>query len=460
MLFSARRGFLFASLSAALLAGTMGAAPAMAQTLDQAFVQSYQTNPQLLSARARLRATDERLPQAQAGWRPQVSTNAAVGRLRTEQVSTRTNKETLTPKSYGLSVSQPLYRGGRTEAGTERAKNEIQAERQRLVATEQQIFLDTATFYVNVIRDQAVVELNANNELVLRQQLQAAQDRFRVGEVTRTDVSQAEARLASVIADKQAAEGQLRSSKASFARSTGLEATNLTAPTVPQQLLPATLSDARELAQSSNPAITAAQYDEGAAKLTVDEVRGELLPTVSLVGDISRRHNQQIGVDRTASASLTLQVQAPLYEGGSTYSRVRAAKQTAGQRKTDIDVQRRSAVEQATQAFEQMMSARARIESLAAQIRANEIALEGVRQEAVVGSRTTLDVLNAEQELLNARVSMVRSQRDEQVAAYTLLLSTGRLTARQLGLAVPLYDAEENFRAVDGKWLGTDIGQE
>jgi TolC family type I secretion outer membrane protein len=368
--------------------------------------------------------------------------------LHTEQVSTRTNKQNLTPKSYGISVTQPLYRGGRTEAGTERAKNEIQAERARLIATEQQIFLDTATFYVNVIRDQAVVELNANNELVLQQQLQAAQDRFRVGEVTRTDVSQAEARLASVIADKQAAEGQLRSSKASFT------------PIVPLQLIPTSLEEARTLAQANNPAITAAQYDEGVAKLAVDEVRGELLPTVSLVGDVSRRHDQQIGVERTSSASVTVQVSAPLYEGGSTYSRVRSAKQTAGQRKTDIDTQRRSAVEQATQAYEQMKSAQARIESLAAQIRANEIALEGVRQEAVVGSRTTLDVLNAEQELLNARVSMVRSKRDEQVAAYSLLSATGRLTARQLGLAVPLYDVEENYRAVDGKWLGTGIAQE
>jgi TolC family type I secretion outer membrane protein len=440
MVFSARHGILMGSLSAALLLGTMVAVPAMAQTLDQSWTQSYQTNPQLLSGRARLRATDERLPQAQAGWRPTVSTSASVGRLHTEQVSTRTNKQNLTPKSYGISVTQPLYRGG--------------------IATEQQIFLDTATFYVNVIRDQAVVELNANNELVLQQQLQAAQDRFRVGEVTRTDVSQAEARLASVIADKQAAEGQLRSSKASFTRSTGLEPTNLSTPIVPLQLIPTSLEEARTLAQANNPAITAAQYDEGVAKLAVDEVRGELLPTVSLVGDVSRRHDQQIGVERTSSASVTVQVSAPLYEGGSTYSRVRSAKQTAGQRKTDIDTQRRSAVEQATQAYEQMKSAQARIESLAAQIRANEIALEGVRQEAVVGSRTTLDVLNAEQELLNARVSMVRSKRDEQVAAYSLLSATGRLTARQLGLAVPLYDVEENYRAVDGKWLGTGIAQE
>uniref|UniRef100_UPI0037C0DF78 TolC family outer membrane protein n=1 Tax=Elstera sp. TaxID=1916664 RepID=UPI0037C0DF78 len=322
MVFSARHGILMGSLSAALLLGTMVAVPAMAQTLDQSWTQSYQTNPQLLSGRARLRATDERLPQAQAGWRPTVSTSASVGRLHTEQVSTRTNKQNLTPKSYGISVTQPLYRGGRTEAGTERAKNEIQAERARLIATEQQIFLDTATFYVNVIRDQAVVELNANNELVLQQQLQAAQDRFRVGEVTRTDVSQAEARLASVIADKQAAEGQLRSSKASFTRSTGLEPTNLSTPIVPLQLIPTSLEEARTLAQANNPAITAAQYDEGVAKLAVDEVRGELLPTVSLVGDVSRRHDQQIGVERTSSASVTVQVSAPLYEGGSTYSRV------------------------------------------------------------------------------------------------------------------------------------------
>lgn len=460
MFFFGRCGFWLANLLAVALAGSMGVSPALAQTLDEAFVHAYQSNPQLLSARARLRATDERLPQAQSGWRPTVSSSASIGRLRTEQTTRSIRRATLTPKSYGISISQPLFRGGRTSAGIDRAISEIHAERARLTGVEQQVLLDAATSYLNVIRDQAVVELNANNELVLRQQLQAAQDRFRVGEVTRTDVSQAEARLASVVADKQAAEGQLRTSKASLARGTGLEVKSLTTPTIPKSLLPTSLVEARDLAQSSNPAILAAQYDENVAKLSVEEVSGELLPSVMLVGDLGRRYDQQFGIERTASAGLTLQVQVPIYEGGVTYSRVRSAKQIVGLRKTDVDAQRRAAIEQATQTFELITSARARITSLAAQIRANEIALEGVRQEAIVGSRTTLDVLNAEQELLNARVALVRSQRDEQVAAYTLLASTGRLTARQLSLDVPLYDVEQNFRAVDGKWIGSGLYEE
>lgn len=438
--------------------GLLGAPTvAGAQTLEEALIAAYQNNPQINSYRQRLKATDERLPQARAGWRPTVSVSGSIGKSRLESDSYGPKAVELDPKQVSATITQPIYRGGRTTAGIERSKQEIQAERARLLNTEQSVLLETTTAYLNVLRDQAVVELNASNQQVLNTQLTATRDRFRVGEVTRTDVSQAEARLAGVVADRINAEGVLEISRATFEKMTGLTATQLKPPAPPLAQLPASLDEAQELASRDNPAVVAAQFDEAAARNVIDEVTGELLPTVSLVGTVSRNEGTQIRTEPVTSAQITAQVSMPLYEGGGTYSRVRAAKQTAGQRRTDIEVARRAAIESSTQAYQSLGSARARIESLKSQIRAAEVALEGVRQEQTVGSRTVLDVLNAEQELLNSQVSLVRSQRDALVAAYQLLSATGRMTAKTLNLPVSLYDVEANFNEVSGKWIGTGI---
>lgn len=438
--------------------GLLGApAVAGAQTLEEALIAAYQNNPQVNSYRQRLKATDERLPQARAGWRPTVTMSGSIGKSRLESDSYGPKAVELDPKQVSATITQPLYRGGRTVAGIERSKQEIQAERARLQSTEQSVLLETTTAYLNVLRDQAVVELNSSNQQVLNTQLTATRDRFRVGEVTRTDVSQAEARLAGVVADRINAEGVLETSRATFEKMTGLTAKQLKPPAPPLAQLPTSLEEAQNLASRDNPAVVAAQFDEGAARNSIDEVTGELLPTVNLVGTISRNEGTQIRTEPVTSAQITAQVSMPLYEGGGTYSRVRAAKQVAGQRRTDIEVARRAAIEAATQAYQSLGSARARIESLKSQIRAAEVALEGVRQEQTVGSRTVLDVLNAEQELLNSQVSLVRSQRDALVAAYQLLSATGRMTAKTLNLPVSLYDVEANFNEVSGKWIGTGI---
>ncbi len=446
---------LVAAVSLSALLST--AAPVSAQTLEEALSKAYQTNPQLLSQRARLRATDERLPQARAGWRPTVTASASAGRSRLDIDGSPQAPFELSPRQANVQINQPLYRGGRTVAGTERAKQEIQAERARLFAVEQEVLLNTASAYLNVIRDRATVDLNSSNQQVLQTQLEATQDRFRVGEVTRTDVSQAEARLAGVVADRIAAEGQLQSSLANFEKLTGFSINSPQRPSIPEALLPKTLDEAQSAAAEFNPSVVAARFDEGASRNSVDEVRGELLPTVSLVGSIAYQEETSANSRPQNNAQILAQVQVPIYEAGAVYSRVRAAKQQANQRRIDIETTRRNAIEQATQAFQNLQSARARITSLTSQIRAAEIALDGVRQEATVGSRTVLDVLNAEQELLNARVSLVRSQRDEVVAAFTLLLSTGRLTAQRLTLPVEIYDFESNFRDVENRWLGTGI---
>lgn len=440
---------------ASLLAATALSSPAHAQTLEEALAAAYSTNPQILAFRSQLRATDERVAQARSGWRPTVTLSGTAGYSRTERQGVSNDPTELQPRTSTLTVNQPVFRGFRTTQATARARNEVQGDRARLAATEAQVFLDVTTAYLNVLRDAAVLELTASNEAVLTRQLSATNDRFRVGEVTRTDVSQAESRLAGARADRIAAAGTLQSSSQAFERLLGTAPRGLVAPAVPTGL-PSSQDEAQQVAMTNNPQVIAAQFDEAASREGVDEVRGELLPQVNVVGELVNQREVQIGGVQTNIARATVQVSVPLYESGSVYSRVRAQKQVANQRMILIEQQRRVAAESAAVAYQQLNTARARLTSLASQIRASEIALEGVRQEAAVGSRTVLDVLNAEQELLNAQVSYVRSQRDELVAAFSVLSAIGQLGARQLQLPVELYDVEENYREVENRWIGTD----
>ncbi len=448
----------------ALLAGTAivaaGAlAPVRAQTLEQAMATAYATNPQLVAQRAQLRSADESVAQARSGWRPTVTVNGSVGENQIDSQGA-TSPTTLHPKSAGLTITQPLFRGFRTILGTARATNQVKAERARLFVQEQNVLLAVAQAYLDVLQNAAVVELNVSNEQVLRRQLEATQDRFRVGEVTRTDVSQAEAALAGAIAARISAEGALITSRQVFEQQVGMQPRGLVAPAVPPNL-PKTIDDAAAAASNDNPNVIAALFDEGAAREQVGEIRGQLLPTLQAVGTVSTAQETSTtgstSQNYTNSASVVLQLQVPLYEAGSVYSQVRAARQVDTQRQITIEVNRRQVIQQATSAFQNLQTARASISSLAAQVRAAEIAEEGVRQEAAVGSRTVLDVLNAVQAVLNAQVSYVRAQHDDLVAAYQLLSASGRLGARQLKLPVELYDYEANYNDVEHRWFGTDI---
>lgn len=433
--------------------------PVSAQTLEEALAQAYLGNPTIEAERAQLRATDELVPQALSGYRPNVEAVLDYGwsrqdaRTQVGDVDQNTN-----PGGVNLSVTQPIYRGGRTQASTSRAENLVQAQRASLLAVEQDVLLTAATAYLDVVRDQAVVDLNLNNVQVLQRQLDAFTDRFEVGEITRTDVSQADARLARAISDRIQAEGLLQASRAAFSRVVGLAPGNLSAPS-PAFQLPASLEETVTLAQANNPNVVAAQYAEEAAGDAVDEVRGELLPEVGLRGTVGRNWDPSSSIDRADSASVTAQVTIPLYQAGVVSARVREAKHTAGQRRIEIEETRRQVTENAIRAWELLTTARAAIRSRQAQVRSADIALEGVRQEADVGARTTLDVLDSEQELLDARVELVRAQRDEIVAAFQVIAATGQLTARQLGLPVQYYDHESYYRNVRDKWYGTDISK-
>lgn len=439
------------------LAVAIATQPVQAETLMNALAKAYSTNPSLQSARATLRATDEGVSQAISGWRPSVTATGTSAAKQVETSTTPGNKADTNPNTLSLSLNQSLYAGGQTTAGIESAEHSVRAQRARLSSSEQSVLLNAATAYLNVIRDQAVVELNEKNEEVLRSQLEATQDRFNVGEITRTDVNQAESRLAGATADRIQAEGTLKSSRANYANLMGeapgtLEPANVTLP------LPGSLDDALTLAEDTNPTVLAAVFDEKAALSNVDSTRGKLLPSVDLSGTATRSLDTVSDNywSNAFEAKVTLSV--PLYQSGSVYSQVRAARQTAAASRLSSDQTKRDVAELVRSAWETWVTTQARIEAIKTQVIAAETALEGVQREASVGSRTVLDVLDSEQELLDARVNLVKSQRDETVAALTLLSAVGNLTAADLNLGVDLYDPQGHYQQVRGKWFGGDVG--
>ena len=438
------------------------ARPAAAQTLQEALALAYSNNPTLQSARAQLRAVDENVPQALAGWRPTVQVTGSFGQSTQSVVGAAlpgNNAQTRTPwrsrdtVSTQAAVTQPIYRGGRTTASTRRAENQVLAQRARLIATEQQVLQDTVNTYVAVIRDQEEVRLQINNEQVLTRQLQATNERFRVGEITRTDVAQAESRLAGSRASRADAEGRLQQSRATFARLVGQPPQRLVAPQ-PLRVPVASAQEAGTIASQNNPNVVASLFDEAAARDLVDVNFSTLLPQVSVTGALSRNDNSTTDGIRQNGSSVTANLTVPLYQGGAEHAQVRQARQSAQQARQVVEDQRRAATQQATQAWETLTAARAQVESVRAQIRAAEIALDGVQREAIVGSRTTLDVLNAEQELLNARVSLVRALANVITASHSVASSLGRLTARDLSLPVQIYDMEAYYREVRNRWAG------
>jgi outer membrane protein len=449
-----------ATIAAALvLAATSGSA----QTLTEAFAYAYNNNPQLAAQRASLRATDETVPQALSNWRPTVNFTgqAAFNRAGNEipnaftGASTPTTFASFVSKSLDLRVTQPLYRGGRTEAATRQAINTVQAARAQTLAIETTVFQAVAQAYLDVVRDQTLVEVARNNEAVLRKQLDATRDRFRVGEVTRTDVAQAESSLAQATAQRIQAEGNLENSRANFARAVGHPPGRLTMPRE-RPALPATREEALSLAMNDNPNVISASFTELAARDNVDFVRGQLLPQVSIIGDLNRSFAPSFTLRNTRldTASVTAQVTMPLYEGGAIYSQTRAAQQTVGQRRSQVDDARRAAVQGATQSWETLQANRAAIASFGSAVRAAQIALEGTQQEALVGSRTVLDVLIAEQQLFTTQSQLVTAQHDAALQEYILAAATGRLIAPELRLPVQLYDMESHYKLVKDKWAG------
>ena len=427
-----------------------------ATTLQDALAQAYLTNPALLSARAQLRSVDEGVPQALSGWRPTLTINTgpgfAYGSTTTGGIASRDNR---TLVSSGVSLTVPVYQGGSTSASTHQALNQVLAQRARLMASEQQVFTDTVSAYVMVIESQQMLKLSVNNEIVLARQLEATRERYnRLGEVTLTDVSQAEAALAGAQADRESAANNLLTARATYKRQVGEMPGELVDPQ-PLQLPFRNEAQVSLSAANNNPNVIAAMFADAAAKDGIDLAFSALMPTLSVQATASTSSNSSVTGQKSTGGQLLLSASLPIYQGGAEYSRVRQARQSEQQARTSVDDTRRQTVLQAIQAWNTLQATRSIIERNRAQVRANQVALEGVSREASVGSRTTLDILNAQQALLATRSTLVSSLANLVTNSYAVAAAAGRLNARDLALNVPLYDETEYFQSVKDRLFGT-----
>ena len=441
---------------ASVLAVMMPITGVHAETLQDVLASTYDNNPTLKARRANVRGVDEQVPQALSGWRPQVF---ATGEIAAQSHDTNVPgvDKNSNPREAALTVSQPIYTGGQTVASTKAAEATVLAARSGLESTEQGVFRDAVAAYMNVLRDEALVDLNRNNSVVLRRQLDAANDRFQVGEITRTDVAQAEARLADSISNLIQAEGNLRSTRANFERIVGRPPLDLEEPGVPSDF-PESEEAALTIGLDNHPDIMAARYSEESSRHDIRATSGQLLPSVDVNGSLSTGRDLSSTISSNDTARIGAVLTVPLYQSGAVYSQVRQARQINSQRMQEIEETVRAVRESVIQSWELLETSRSRIGASEEAVRANTIALEGVEQEAQVGSRTTLDVLNAEQELLQSRVDLVTARRDQYVAIYNVLAAIGKLNARDLALNVDYYDPNANYDRVRNKWFGTDGG--
>ncbi len=429
---------------------TTAIAPASGDAFVDALVATYKENPRIEAERQRQKATDESVAQAVSGFRPNVSASYGRGRQRTSFDGGDWNHSDTEDK--GLSVEQPLFRGFGTISEFKSAKQRVLAGAYQLSAVEQQVMLQGIAAYMDVVANTSILELARNNRDVLSKQLEASNERFGVGEVTRTDVAQSEARLSQAKTQVIASEGRLISGIAEFERVVGYKPEGTLTPPENIPSLPSTLKEALEQAAAANPQLLSAVHSAKSSDYDVRTNQSVLLPRVALVGNMSRQEGAGVlGSSQFDQDSVTLQVSVPLYQSGAEYSKVRQAKNVARQRKEESHDARRTADEDVTHAWEQLETAIDTIRTREDQITAAEIALEGVKQEQEYGARTILDVLDAEQELFNARTNLVAAQRDRVIAAYSLLLTLGRLTPKNLSLPIKDYDPVEHYN--DVWWL-------
>lgn len=445
MVLSVRQKIL-ASVAAMMMLG----APAQADTLADALRLAYETNPSLAANRAALRATDENVALARAAMRPTVSLSGSANFAQNPAFSGAITDT----YSAALNASLTLYDGGQSSLALEAAKQAVMANRAGLRAVEQQIMLAAIIAYVDVQRDGAAVELARNNVRLLREQVQATQDRFEVGAVTRTDVSLAEARLAGAQANLAAAQGMLARSNENYRMVIGVAPHNL-APRPALPALPASLAAAEAAAQANHPQIAAAIHGERAAML--DMQRARAARGVTIQGQASVGVTSAPTPIGPSSSSVSITGSIPLYTGGSLVALVRQAGSVLERRMAETQDARRQVSQNTAIAWANLQVARAAIEANRLQVEAAQIAYEGTQEEARLGTRTTLDVLNAEQEKLNAQNSLNAAQRDAYVAGYNLLAAIGALTADQLNIGIPLYDPDVHYNQVRNA-PATDLG--
>ena len=450
--------------AAVLLMAHVGLTPALADTIEAALVRAYQNNPQLNAQRAQVRFTDENVPQALSGYRPKVALSGSLGYqytdINTTQGGSPTNivrsefHGTDPPRAAGLTVTQNLYNGNQTANKTRAAESQVSGAREALRVLEQTVLLSAATIYMDYLRDSAIVEVQKSNTRVLEQTLKQTRDRFNVGEVTRTDVAQSEAQLAAGKTQQLTAEANLTTTRANFRRIIGNEPVALAPGSPVDRFLPGTLPAAVDLSLVENPNVTAAMFGIDVNFLQVKINEGALLPTLNLVTAVQQAYEQTLTTYRQFGASTIAQLSIPVYQGGAEYSLIRQSKETLAQQRLNLEMTRDQTRANLVTAWGQLVAGKAQVASAQAQVTASEIALNGVREEAKAGQRTTLDVLNAQQALVNARVALVTAQHDRVVASYSVLNAVGRLSPQVLKLATDVYDPSVHYQQVRDSWFG------
>ena len=458
-----------AARSALRLAGAVASAlavasPAAAETLESALSRAYQANPALNAARANLRATDEDVNRFQAGYRPNAAISADIGvqtfqgRLGGGALGGGSSGGAVTlntrPGGAGLTVNQNIFDGFQTDNRVRSAESTVLSTREGLRQTEMNTLFNAAQAYMNVLSDTATLELQRNNVEVLEEQLRQTRDRFNVGEVTRTDVAQAEARLAGARSQVSAAEAALRASIGIFRQIIGVEPRQLAPGRPLDRYVPASLDQAILIGLKEHPQILASLHAVDVAELQVKVAEGALYPQAQVTGAVQQRYDQQFPGDNGVTASIVGRVNIPLYQGGGEYAAIRQAKENVGRARLIADQDRDTIRASIVRTWGNLEASKAQVIASQAQVQANEVALNGVREEARVGQRTTLDVLNAQQELLSARVALIRAQRDRVVNSYDVVQAVGRLTVRFTSLPVTPYSAREHLDQVRDLWFG------
>lgn len=445
-----RAGIAVTAIAAVLASSQVGA-----ETLESALVRAYRGNPTLNSGRATVRYTDEFVAIAQSGYRPQVNLSADIGSQYTNgRIGGATFNQTTTPGGAGLIVSQTLFNGFQTDNNVRRYESTVYSQRETLRFTELSVLYAAVQAYMNVLSNTATLELNRNNVEVLEEQLRQTRDRFNVGEVTRTDVAQAEARLAGARSQVSAAESTLRTSIGIYRQNIGVEPRSLAPGRPLDRYVPGSLDAAVTIGLQEHPQIYSAIHALDAAESQVKVLEGQLYPQVTVQGSVQQRYDSTFPNDNSVAASLIGRVTIPIYEGGQVYAQVRQQKELVGQLRIDVDRIRDQVRAQIVDFWGRLEAAKAQVIAAQAQVQANEVALNGVREEARVGQRTTLDVLNAQQELLNSRVNLIVAQRDRVIFSYGVVQAMGQLTARFTALPVEAYSAKIHFDQVKDLWFG------
>ena len=439
--------------------------PAVAETLADALVKTYQNNPQLNAERSRQRGTDENVPQALSGYRPQLvaSLSAGLQAVRNVLPDNTIQSTNLKPWTIGLTVTQVLFNGYKTANNVRVAEFQVKSGREALRNVEQGVFLDAVTAYMNVMANYALTEAQKTNVQVLREIQATTQRRLNAGDVTPTDTAQAESRLSRGLADLNAAQVALAISKQIYSEVIGEPPAGLTAASPVDRLIPPSQSTSLETASHEHPAVLGAGYDVDVATTSIKLAESALLPQLSVQGSVSRQvqNDPTLSVQKEDQASVVGQLSVPIYDGGMAASQTRQAKEVASQSRMVLEQVRNQTRTAVISAWVSNEGTKVALTASESEVRAAEIALQGVRREAAGGQRTTIDVLNAQQDLTNARSRLIGAQRDRVIASYTLLSAVGRLDTHTLNLNTPDYSPDVHYYQVRDAWHGlrTPSGQ-